>query len=200
MPDGMTRPMLPAVEKFIEDMRKVFADGIPEPERWEICRELLTELIADPDVKEHAKDWPVTGFNPKTDRVQNLLFYEDPDYGFVINALIKNPGGSAMVHDHGSAWTIYGVLSGEERIVHFDAEEQSDGKIKTSESHSEYCGPGQVDVVKPWLIHSEYAGDEKSIAVIVRSKRSGTFEQYRYLEDGSRVMIKGPEQVPYSLA
>jgi len=59
---------------------------------------------------------------------------------------------------------------------------------------------GDVDVVKPWLIHSEFAGDEKSIAVIVRSKRSGTFKQYRYLEDGSRVVIKGPEQVPYELA
>lgn len=200
MPDGMTRPMLPAVEKFIEEMRKVFEDGVPEPDRWEICREHLKDLIADPDVMEHAKDWPVTGFNPETNRVQNLLFYEDPDYGFVINALIKNPGGSAMVHDHGSAWTIYGVLSGEERIVHFDADEKPDGRFETKESHSEFCGPGEVDVVKPWLIHSEYAGDEKSIAVIVRSKRSGTFKQYRYLEDGSRVVIKGPEQVPYALA
>ncbi|MBI78515.1 MAG: hypothetical protein CMM53_12200 [Rhodospirillaceae bacterium] len=199
MPDDGSKPMLPAVEAFIDRMRRVFADGIPEPERWEICREYLKELIANSELKEHAKSWPITGYNPKTDRVQNLLFYEDKDYGFVINALIKNPGGSAMVHDHGSAWTIYGVLAGEERIVHFDSEEKPDGCFLTKESHSEYCGPGDVDVVKPWLIHSEYAGEEKSIAVIVRSKKSGTFKQYRYLENGERVIIKGPEQVPYSL-
>ena len=153
MPDGMARPMLPAVEKFVVAMRKIFEDGVPEPDRWELCREHLKEVIADPDVKVHAEDWPITGFNPETNRVQNLLFYEDPDYGF-----------------------------------------------ETSESHAEYCEQGDVDVVKPWLIHSEFAGDKKSIAVIVRSKRSGTFKQYRYLEDGSRVVIKGPEQVPYELA
>ena len=198
--DGMTRPMLPAVETFVAGMRKVFEDGVPEPERWEKCRELLKALIADPEVKAHAKDWPVTGFNPETDRVSNLLFYEDPDYRFVINALIKNPGGYAMIHDHGPSWTIYGVLEGQERIVHYDAAERGDGKFDLSEKHAEVCGPGDVDVVPPRLIHSEYAGEEKSIAVIVRSQRSGTFEQFRYLEDGSQVIMYGPEQAPYALS
>ena len=69
-----------------------------------------------------------------------------------------------------------------------------------SEKHAEICRPGDIDVVPPNLIHSEYAGDEKSIAVIVRSQRSGTFEQFRYLEDGSQVAIRGPEQEPYSLS
>jgi predicted metal-dependent enzyme (double-stranded beta helix superfamily) len=192
--------MLPAVEKFINVMRKIFEEDVPEPDRWELCRVHLKELIEDGDVIKHSKNWPITGFNPETNRVQNLLFYEDPDYGFVINALIKKPGGYAMIHDHGSSWTIYGVLSGKERIVHFDAEESPDGRFATTETHAEYCGEGDVDVVRPWLIHSEFAGDEKSIAVIVRSKRSGTFKQYRYLEDGERVIIKGPEQVPYALA
>ena len=200
MPDEMTKPMLPAAEKFVEEMRKVFADGVPESDRWDCCRELLKNLIADPEIISHAKNWPVTGFNPNTNRVQNLLFYEDPDYDFVINALIKKPGGYAMIHDHGPSWTIYGVLEGKERIVHFDAEELTNGKFRTTESNAEFCGPGQVDIVPPWLIHSEFAGDEKSIAVIVRSKRSGTFKQFRYLEDGSRIVIKGPEQVPFALS
>ena len=191
--------MFSAAETFIADMRRLFADGVPEPDRWERCRELLKDLIADPEIKAAAREWPVTGFNPKTDRVQNLLFYEDPDYGFVINGLIKNPGGMAMVHDHGPAWTIYGVLAGSERIVHFETEPAGDDRITIGESHAEICRPGDVDVVRPWLIHSEYAGDEKSIAVIVRSQRSGTFEQYRYLDDGSRVPFGGPEQVPYAL-
>ena len=200
MPDGMTRPMLPAVEKFIGEMRKLYEDGVAENERWETCRALLTEMIADPDVRAHAEAWPVTGFNPKTDKVSNLLFYEDPDYGFVINALIKNPGGYAMIHDHGPSWTIYGVLAGEERIVHYDATRRDDGKFDLSEKHAEICRPGDVDIVPPALIHSEYAGTDKSIAVIVRSQRSGTFEQFRYLEDGSQVVIRGPDQTPYALS
>ena len=200
MAEAAQKTMLPAAESFIAAMRKLYEDGVPETERWQRCRELLKDLIADPAVKSHAQDWPITGYNPKTDRVQNLLFYEDPDYGFAINALIKRPGGSAMIHDHGPAWTIYGVLQGEERIVHYDATERGDGKFDMAERHAEICRPGDVDVVPPRLIHSEYAGDEKSIAVIVRSQRSGTFEQYRYLEDGSQVVIRGPEQVPYDLA
>ena len=200
MPDGMTRPMLVAVEKFVAEMRTLYEDGVPEAERWEKCRGLLADVIADPDVKAHAQDWPVTGFNPKTDKVSNLLFYEDPDYGFVINALIKNPGGYAMIHDHGPSWTIYGVLQGEERIVHYDAAKRDDGKFDMTEKHADICRPGDVDLVPPRLIHSEYAGAEKSIAVIVRSQRSGTFEQFRYLEDGSQVIIRGPDQAPYALS
>ena len=191
--------MLPAAETFVAALRNVYKEGVPEAERWARCRDLLKVLIADPAVKAHAQNWPVTGYNPQTDRVRNLLFYEDPDYNFVINALIKNPGGYAMIHDHGPSWTIYGVLAGEERIVHYDATEQGDGTFALSERHAEICRPGDVDVVPPRLIHSEYAGDEKSIAVIVRSQRSGTFEQYRYLEDGSQVTIRGPEQVRYEL-
>ena len=196
----MQRPMLAAAETFVAALRRLYEDGVPELERWERCRELLKELITDPEIKAHTQAWPVTGFNPKTDKVSNLLFYEDPDYGFVINGLIKNPGGSAMIHDHGPAWTIYGVLQGEERIVHYDATERDGGGFDVSERHAEICRAGDVDVVPPRLIHSEYAGDEKSIAVIVRSQRSGTFEQFRYLEDGSQVVIRGPDQQPYELA
>ena len=196
--ESLTRPMLPAAETFVDSMRQVMGSGIGEPECWVSCRALLKKMIADPELISHAQNWPVTGYNPDTDRVGNLLFYEDPDYGFVINALIKKPGGYAMIHDHGSAWTIYGILEGEERIVHYDSSE-IDGNLVLKESHSELCGPGDVDIVRPWLIHSEFAQDKKSIAVIVRSQRSGTFKQFRYFEDGTKSEISGPEQIPYAL-
>ena len=199
MTDTMQRPMLAAAETFVAALRKLFADGVPEPERWERCGELLKELIADPEVKAHAQGWPVTGFNPKTDKVTNLLFYEDSEYGFVINGLIKNPGGSAMIHDHGPTWTIYGLVQGTERIVRYTARERAGGRFDITEAGAQVCGPGDIDIVAPGVIHSEYAGDEKSIAFIVRSQRSGTFEQYRYLDDGSRVVFRGPNQVPFEL-
>jgi len=193
----MTREkMLPAVEEFISDMRDVFAE-INSDEKWGRCRQLLGKLLADSELQKHAKDWPVGGFDGK--KVDNLLFYEDPDHGFVINGLIKNPGGRAMIHDHGKAWTIYGVLAGEERVVRYREIKKDDGEVGFEEEHAVMCRPGDVDVVPPWEIHSEYAGDEKSIAVIVRSQRSGTFEQYRYLDDGGKVRFPGPNQVPYDL-
>ncbi|MEC7490707.1 MAG: hypothetical protein VX700_10165, partial [Pseudomonadota bacterium] len=174
----------------------VFAE-INSDEKWGRCRQLLGKLLADSELQKHAKDWPVGGFDGK--KVDNLLFYEDPDHGFVINGLIKNPGGRAMIHDHGKAWTIYGVLAGEERVVRYREIKKDDGEVGFEEEHAVMCRPGDVDVVPPWEIHSEYAGDEKSIAVIVRSQRSGTFEQYRYLDDGGKVRFPGPNQVPYDL-
>lgn len=185
--------MLPAIEKFVADMRAVCAETGPDDDaRWERCRALLTDVLADPDVQAHARGWPVGGYDGR--KVDNLLFYEDPDYGFVINGLIKNPGGLAVPHDHGKAWTVYGVLTGQERVVRL---KEADGALE--EDWASECGPGVVDIVPPWEIHAEYAGDEKTIAVIVRSQRSGTFEQYRYV-DGKKERFPGPNQVPYALA
>ena len=192
------KKMLPAVETFVEKMRSVCAEtGRDDTARWDKCRKLLQHLLKDPALREHAEDWPVGGFDGK--KVDNLLFYEDPDHGFVINGLIKNPGGRAMIHDHGQAWTVYGLLQGDERIVRYNETRNDDGEAFYEEGFAEQCGPGDVDIVPPWEIHSEYAGNEKTVAVIVRSQRSGTFEQYRYYDDGGKIKIPGPNQVPYDL-
>jgi predicted metal-dependent enzyme (double-stranded beta helix superfamily) len=189
--------MLPAAEKFVAEMRQACASGLDGRARWERCRELLQELLADPEMKRHAQSWPVGGYDGK--KVDNLLFYEDPDYGFVVNALIKPPGGRAMVHDHGPSWTIYGVLEGCERIVRYEATQQADGSVALAETDARFCEPGDVDVVAPREIHSEFAGERKSIAVIVRSQRSGTFDQLSY-EGGRPTTMRGPNQVPFELA
>lgn len=188
--------MIPAAEHFIAEMRKACAAGLEGRARWERCRELLQTLIADPELKRQAQAWPVGGFDGK--KVDNLLFYEDPDYGFVMNALIKNPGGRAMIHDHGPAWTIYGVVQGHERIVRFEARDKGDGSVALEEMSAVMCGPGDVDIVAPREIHSEYAGEEKSIAFIIRSQRSGTFEQLSF-EGGRPSTMRGPNQVPFNL-
>jgi predicted metal-dependent enzyme (double-stranded beta helix superfamily) len=188
--------MIPAAQTFISEMRRACAAGIEGPARWERGRDLLKELIRDPELCEHAQSWPTGGFDGK--KVDNLLFYEDPDYGFVMNALIKRPGGRAMIHDHGPTWTIYGIVEGRERIVRYAAEEKGDGTVDLVETRAVYCDPGDVDIVQPGEIHSEYAGDRKSVAFIVRSQRSGTFEQLSY--EGTRPhTFPGPNQVPFDL-
>ena len=188
--------MLPAVEAFVSTVRGLFEQGLSADEVWPQACEPLKEMLRDPAVAEHAKTWPTSpaklGLEGKH---ANLLFYEDPDHGFVINGLIKNPGGLAVPHDHGKAWTVYGVLAGGERIV-----QMHPGENGFTEGEASECGPGDVDIVPPWKIHAEYAGDEKTIAVIVRSQRSGTFEQYRHNDDGTKTRFPGPNQVPFELA
>jgi hypothetical protein len=60
---------------------------------------------------------------------------------------------------------------------------------------------GHVDCIGPWEIHAEYNSEtDRSIAVIVRSQKSGTFVQnIFYQKDNSVEQYYGPEQIPYHL-
>ena len=139
--------MLPAVEDFVARLRAACADGLEGEARWRRCGELLEDLLADPALKAHARGWPVGGFDGR--KVDNLLFYVDPDYGFALNGLIKRPGGRAQIHDHGPAWTVYGLLEGRERIARFGVATDADGTRRLEETSSVACGPGDVDIVAP---------------------------------------------------
>lgn len=190
--------MLPAVETFVAALREACAAGLEGEARWQRCRDLLSVLLADPELRRHARSWPVGGFDGK--KVDNLLFYVDPDYGFALNGLIKNPGGRAMIHDHGPAWTVYGLLEGEETICRFTVESGPDGGKTLRESQTITCRPGDIDVVPPHEIHSEYAGATKTVAFIVRSQKTGTFTQLGFENGPDGEAISGPNQVPYRLA
>ncbi len=191
------RRMLPAVEAFIDDLRAVCREEPEGEARWRRCAALLGRLLRDPDLRDHARSWPVGGFDGRA--ADNLLFYVDPDHGFALNGLIKKPGGRAMIHDHGPSWTVYGLLEGAERIVRFSVVDDPAGTRRLEETRAVECGPGAVDLVAPYEIHSEYAGDRKSIAVIVRSRKTGTFRQLGYEDGPEGRPIPGPNQVPYPL-
>jgi hypothetical protein len=62
---------------------------------------LLEALVNDPRMRGHSKTWPCTeGHN-------NLWLYEDPDYGFVVNAVVRTPEREGRVRDHAHAWTVF---------------------------------------------------------------------------------------------
>lgn len=194
--------MLPAAEVFIDRVRGLCAQGGDEREIWSKACDYLRDLLSDDDLKRHAETWPdslaVEG------KPGNLLFYEDPDYGFVLNALIKAPNLKTSVHDHGKSWTLYGVLEGGESVTRFD---RTDGGPQVPETASlEEAGshdvvPGYIDFVPPWQIHQETNTDQRTIGFIVRSQRSGTFVQNRFNpESGVVDQYDGPVQMPYELS
>lgn len=198
-------PMLPAVQKFVDTVRGFFEQGMSPEEVWPAACEPLKEMLRDPDVHEHAKTWPTSpaklGLEGKH---ANLLFYEDPDYGFVINGLIKKASAKTTVHDHGKSWTLYGVVDGGERVLRFD---RTDGGApgdlpKTAvvkETEEVDVGPGYIDFIKPWEIHAEYNGDGPTVAVIVRSQRCGTYVQnIFYQKDNTVEQYYGPDQIPFA--
>ena len=78
--------LLPAVARFVAALRGLHANEADEAARWNAAAQELKELLDDPELKSHAEGWPTSpaklGLEGKH---ANLLFYEDPDYGFVIN-------------------------------------------------------------------------------------------------------------------
>ncbi len=189
-----------ALERFIAKTRDLFAEE-PDPEkRWELLRPILAELLADPEVLEASKSWP--DCVPRDGRAENLLFYEDPDYGFAINGLIKGEarrGGNSRIHDHAHIYTLYGVLDGHERIERWERvdDRSKPGYAEIRKTSDVYVGRGEIDLVKPYEIHRELLESDRSVAVIIRSSKGGEFNQGRYDPETNQYWESlGPRQTP----
>ncbi len=110
----MTIPKrLPAFEKFINSAHAVFAMTPDTESRMKKIKVLLEALVQDDAMRENSKKWPCTEGH------KNLLLYEDLDYAFVVNAVVRTPGRAGRIHDHAHAWTAYGVLDGTERLERY---------------------------------------------------------------------------------
>lgn len=187
----------PAFQKFIEDLRSAWRE-LPDTEsRMRRGQELLKHLVGTASLRAASASWPCT------EGRKNLLFYEDPDYGFAINGVVRVPGRKGSIHDHAHAWTAYGLLDGTERLERF--RRIDDG---TREGHAELeltsvteGTPGTVDLVGPFDIHAEQGGAGRSVAIILRSERvAGKVLQGSYDLAAKTVRrIAGPTNIPYEI-
>ncbi|MBI2538291.1 MAG: hypothetical protein HYY83_08130 [Deltaproteobacteria bacterium] len=188
-----------AFSRFIASARRLFAEEKEAEKRWEKLKPLLRELLADPAVREQSKSWPECSHKERAD---NLLFYQDPDFGFVVNGLTKNPHTRTQIHDHAHNWTLYGVLDGTETVERYQrlddgakpdyAEVRQTSKLRVK--------PGDVDLVPPYQIHAEESGEVRTVAIIVRAEKAGGFLQGRYDPAAKKYWQGyGPRQIPYRL-
>ena len=189
-----------AVKKFIAAARQLHAEEKDLAERWKQMTPLLQALLADPSIKEQSNHWP--DCSQGGERAENLLFYEDPDYKFVINGLIKAPHTRTAIHDHAHNWTLYGVLDGTESIERY--ERLDDGSkpdyAEVRKSVNVKVGAGKIDLVPPYAIHAEESGAERTVAIIVRAEKAGGFLQGRYDPATNKYWQGyGPKQLPYEL-
>jgi predicted metal-dependent enzyme (double-stranded beta helix superfamily) len=192
-----TTQRLPVFEKFIADVRTAWSELPDTEQRMKRVKVLLEGLVNDRTLKEHCQSWP------STEGHKNLLLYEDPDYQFVVNAVVRTPGRDGRIHDHAHAWTAYGVLDGTERLERYrriaGAKNKAYALIELESRTEGY--PGKVDLVAPYAIHSEKGGPERSVAVIVRSERLvGKTLQGGYNAKTDKYNEgEGPTQVPFEV-
>ena len=189
---------LAVFDSFISDLRDAWAELSDMEARMKKGTELLKALVRDESLRQASKSWP------STEGRKNLLFYEDPDYHFAINGVVRVPGRKGSIHDHAHAWTAYGILDGSETLERFcrvdDRSREGHAKLQL-QSVSEGT-PGKVDLVPPFDIHAEQGGPGRSVAMILRSERvAGKTTQGSYdLATESVRQVDGPTQVPYEIA
>ena len=189
---------LPAFDSFIRELRAVWSQENEDRARMERATPLLERLVLDASIKAHSASWP------STEGRKNLRLYVDPDYGFVINAVVRVPGRRGSVHDHADAWVLYGVLDGQESLERY--ERIDDGKrpgyAEVRLASVTTGTQGKVDLVAPHAIHAEQGGPVRSVALIVRSKPlgEGTVLQNGYDLDAKTVVARyGPTQIPFEV-
>src|SRR5580765_4986218 len=170
-----------ATERFVRKTRALFAKEPDLDKRWNALRPILAELLADPQVIAAAKQWP--------DCVP-------------ANGLTKGEarhGQRARIHDHAHIYTLYGVLDGRERVVRYDRldDRSKPDYAEIRESSNVLVSPGEIDLVKPYEIHTELTVGERTVAVIIRSQKGGDFNQGRYIpEENKYYESLGPRQTP----
>jgi predicted metal-dependent enzyme (double-stranded beta helix superfamily) len=192
-----TTKRLPVFEKFIQDLRAAWAE-LPDMEaRMKKGQKLLEGLVMDEDLRQVSKSWP------STEGRKNLLFYQDPDYGFAINGVVRVPGRKGSIHDHAHAWTAYGLLDGTESLERFRRvdDRSKEGYAKLELESVTQGTPGKVDLVPPYDIHAEQGGPTRSVAIILRSERvAGRVPQGSYSTEGNLYrQIEGPTNIPFEI-
>jgi predicted metal-dependent enzyme (double-stranded beta helix superfamily) len=194
----MASARLPVLDKFISDLRAVWAAETDNQRRMERAKPLLERLLTDPGLKAQSAAWP------STEGYKNLLLYVDQEHHFAINAVVRVPGRTGNVHDHADAWVLYGVLDGTEKLERYDRLDDGErpGHAELRLSSVTTGTPGKVDLVPPRAIHAEQGGPTRSVAIILRSQRlgEGTVLQHAYDTKAQTVIERyGPTQVPFEL-
>jgi predicted metal-dependent enzyme (double-stranded beta helix superfamily) len=194
----MATPRLPVLDKFIVDLRTIWAEDSENERRMAKAKPLLEQLLNDATLKAHSAAWP------STEGRKNLLLYVDPDHHFVINAVVRMPGRTGSVHDHADAWVLYGVLDGSESLERFERVDDGSrsGYAEVKLSSVTTGTQGKVDLVPPHSIHAEQGGPTRSVAIIVRSQQlgEGTILQRRYDAMAKTVVEQyGPTQIPFEV-
>lgn len=189
---------IPEFTAFVAGLRAIWSANAENKERMEKAKPLLEKFVMEPAVKAHSADWP------STEGHKNLLLHVDPDYEFVINAVVREPGRKGSIHDHADAWVLYGLLDGTESLERYDRIDDGSrpGYAELKLASVTTGTQGKVDLVPPRNIHAEQGGPTRSVAVIVRSQKlgQGTVLQGRYDPvTKQRTEGYGPTQVPYEL-
>jgi hypothetical protein len=118
---------------------------------------LSTELIGECRLQAQAllraapsEDWLAALHR---DAPANRELYRDPDHGFVLLAHTEPEGLFRPPHDHGRAWVMYAVQSGEIEMRTYGRVEDPETGVRLVRRDTTRVQAGQIQVYLPGDIH-----------------------------------------------
>ena len=183
-----------AFNNFISGTRDLYRHELPPEQHWKEVADLLRALVDDDWFCRMTDDWP-------TGDGKQYVIYEDPEFGFVVDGLVRGAYHKAAIHDHAHTWTAYGIVSGWERMTRYVRTDDGSNTERADIElvSSEVCQAGTVDIIPPWELHTESNEDNRAVALSVRSETLGHFDQNVFHEDGRVSTIRGLERIDFPL-
>lgn len=110
------------------------------------CRQHLAELT----LADAAEDW-LASLYAKQEAALEL--HRDPAHGFLLIAHTEQQGLYRPPHDHGRAWVVYGVQSGELEVGTYVRVLDPAGKVRLVRRDMHVLRPGEARAYLPGDIH-----------------------------------------------
>jgi hypothetical protein len=97
------------------------------------------------------------------DAPANKELYRDPDHGFVLLGHTEHAGLYRPPHDHGAAWVMYAVQSGEIEMRTYARVENPETGVRLVQRDATCVGAGQIQVYLPGDIHDTRCLSESAL-------------------------------------
>lgn len=100
------------------------------------------------------------------------LLHQHAGLGFIVTLAAKAEGSASTPHHHGDAWSLYGLLEGQETVHRYarldDGRSAERAEVRREADH--VLRAGDVEVEDAFAIHSESTASPGTIALIVRGR------------------------------
>lgn len=133
-----------SLNSFIRATNSAWTTG--ESELVGVCRAALARLA----VAKESEPWlaELLSEKPATREI-----HRHPTHGFVVLAHTENKDLYRPPHDHGRAWVVYAVQSGELEVGTYSKDVQPDGALILVEKGRSVLRPGEARVYLPGEVH-----------------------------------------------
>lgn len=134
-------------------------------------------------VESLAQEADSMGFhlNGDKDLFAGLKLHQDEAYGFILSLYSERRGNYRIPHDHGRAWVVYAIVSGEVEMGNYFKVSHSDGLTHLILRDRGILSAGTSRIYTPGEIHDTRCISESAVILRLTSRDLRLEEQSGYM-------------------